>query len=182
QLELGLASRAAAILLDQPRVRELVLRVLVERLQIRMRGRRIEVVVELLHVLAVVALVAGEPEEALLQDRVASVPEREREAQPALAGGDPAEPVLPPPVRAAGGVVVRQVSPGGPASRVVLAHGAPLPLGEVRSPALPVEDAPGVLVEAPSLGIDAGWLASGHAQVPEGRGSVIPPSSGMTGR
>ena len=49
-----------------------------------MRGRAVDVEVVLLHVLAVVALAVGEPEQPLLQDRVALVPQRQREAQPLL--------------------------------------------------------------------------------------------------
>ncbi len=72
------------------RVRELALRILVEHLQVRVRRRRVEVVVELLHVLAVVALAVGEPEQPLLEDRVAAVPERERQAEALLVVGEAA--------------------------------------------------------------------------------------------
>ena len=41
-----------------------------------------QIEVALLDVLAVVALVAGEAEHPLLQDRITCVPEREREADP----------------------------------------------------------------------------------------------------
>ena len=62
------------------------LRVLVEVLHVGVRRRAVEVEVVLLHVLAVVALVAGQAEEALLEDRVALVPQREREADLADGG------------------------------------------------------------------------------------------------
>ena len=86
QLELGVGLAAAPALLDEPRVRELGLRVLVERLQVRGGRGGVEVVVELLDVLAVVALGAGQAEQALLEDRVALVPEREREARRGTGG------------------------------------------------------------------------------------------------
>src|SRR5262249_10229630 len=144
-------------------IRERGLGVLVERLQVRARRCRIEIVVELLHVLAVVSLRAGQPEEALLQDRVASVPQRQREAEPALAVGDPQQPVLAPAVGPAARVIVRQIVPDGSVRRVVLAHGPPLALGEVRSPPLPVADAAGVLIETAPLGVGIGTLAVAHA-------------------
>src|SRR5436309_2242405 len=84
----GEAGAAPVVLLHQLRVGELGLRVLVERLHVRMRGRGVEEVVAVLHVFAVIAFVAGEAEEPLLEDRIVPVPEREREAQPALAVGD----------------------------------------------------------------------------------------------
>src|SRR5581483_9788992 len=106
----------------------------------------------LLDVLAVVAFGAGQAEEALLEDRVLLVPEGEREAQARLAVADPEQPVLVPAVGAAPRVVVGQVRPGVALGRVVLAHGAPLPLGQVRPPALPVPLAPAVLVQSGLLG------------------------------
>ena len=57
QLELEALAVAAAVLLDQPAVGELGLRVLVEELHVRVRRRVVEVEVVLLDVLAVVALV-----------------------------------------------------------------------------------------------------------------------------
>src|SRR5262249_5008791 len=114
--------------------------------------------VRLLHVLAVVPLRAGEAEEPLLQDRIAAVPQREREAEPALAVGDPQEPVLAPPVGAAPRVVVREVVPAAAVGRVVLADGRPLPLRQVRSPALPVPLPAAVLPETPDLGLPMRFL------------------------
>src|SRR5262249_10659413 len=105
-------------------------------------------VVELLDVLAVVALVAGEPEQPLLDDRVALVPDREREREPALPVADPEQAVLAPAVGAAAGVVVRERVPGVAVRRVVLAHRSPLALRQVRPPALPVLLAARVLLEA----------------------------------
>src|SRR5206468_12751482 len=116
-----------------------------------------EVEVALLHVLAVVALGAREAEEALLQNGIAAVPEREREAQSALAIGDAEESVLAPPIGAAPRVIVREVVPRGAVRRVVFAHRAPLALGEVGPPALPILLAPGIQCEAHLLG--GVWLA-----------------------
>src|SRR5262249_58903210 len=117
------------------------------------RRRRVQVEVALLHVLAVIALRAAEPEQALLQDGVAPVPEGQREAEPALAVGDAEQPVLAPAVGTAARVVVGEVRPDLTGSRVVLAHRAPLPLGQIRAPALPVLLAPRVLGETRALGV-----------------------------
>ena len=111
QLELRLLAAAAAVFLDQLRVGKCGLRILVERLHVGMRGRGIEVEITLLDVLAVIALGAGEAEQALLQDRVAAVPQRQREAQPAFAVADAQQPVLAPAIGAAARVVVRKVIP-----------------------------------------------------------------------
>src|SRR6185295_877040 len=103
-----------------------------------MRRGRVEVVVELLHVLAVVSLLAREAEEALLQDRVLPVPQRHRETELLLPVGDPRDAVLVPAVRARAGVVVWHVVPGRAPRTVVLPHGAPGAFAEVRPPALPM--------------------------------------------
>ena len=66
QFELRVARAALVAFLEQLRVRERTLRVLVEELQVALRGRGVEVVVKLLDVFAVVALGVVEPEEAFL--------------------------------------------------------------------------------------------------------------------
>jgi hypothetical protein len=111
-LPLGLGPPGVHV--DQLLVRELGLRVLVQRLEVRAGRGGVEVPPELLRVLAVVALGVGQAEQPLLEDRVLPVPEGEREAEPALAVGDAEQPVLAPPVRPAAGVVVREVGPGVP--------------------------------------------------------------------
>ncbi len=151
ELELGVLPRPAPVLGGELRVRELALRVLVEHPHVRVSRGRVEVVVELLHVLAVVALVPGEAEDPLLQDRVLPVPERERETQDLVPVGDARDPVLVPAVGARAGVVVGQVLPGGSEVGVVLAHRAPGALGEIRPPALPVGRARAGLLEPPLL-------------------------------
>ena len=137
QLELGILLAAAAVLLDQSAVGELRLRILVEHLHVRVRRRRVEVEVVLLHVLAVVALVAGEAEQALLEDRVAPVPERQGEAQVLRRVADAGEAVLVPAVDPRARVVVREVVPGGAVRAVVLAHGAPGPFAQSTAPTAP---------------------------------------------
>src|SRR5262249_6002260 len=86
--------------------------------------------------------------------------QREREAQPALAIADPEQAVLAPAIHAAARVVVREVRPAVARTRVVLAHGAPLALRQVRAPAPPVGHAPGVLGQSLTLGV---IHRSGHA-------------------
>src|SRR6185503_15534026 len=92
---------------DQILVREGALRVLVETLHVRVRRRRIEVVVVLLDVLAVVPLAVGEPEQALLEDGIPAVPERYRETELLPVVGDAGDAVLAPAVGARARVIVR---------------------------------------------------------------------------
>jgi len=73
---------------------------------------------------------AGEAKEPLLQDRIDTVPERQRETQDPFLVAPPEEAVLAPSVGAAAGVLVREILPGIATRAVVLSHGAPLTFGE----------------------------------------------------
>src|SRR5579862_616641 len=110
-----------------------------------MRRRGVEEPPVVLGVLPMVALGPAQAEGALLEDRVLTVPEGERQAEELVVVAQPGEPVLVPPVRAGPGVVVREPRPRVAVGAVVLSHRAPGPLGEVRPPAAPPG---GVLVEA----------------------------------
>ena len=113
------------------------LRVLVEIFHVRVGRRAIEVEVVLLHVLAVVALAVGQPEEPLLEDRILAVPQRQAEAEALLVVGDAGDAVFAPAVGAGAGVIVGEEVPGVARFAVVLAHRAPLAFAEIRPPLLP---------------------------------------------
>src|SRR5215472_10246800 len=85
-----------------------------------------------------VALGPRQAEQPLLQDRVAPVPQREREAEAAFPIADAEQSVLAPAIGPAARVVVREVLPAGARLGVVLAYGAPLTLGQIGPEALPV--------------------------------------------
>ena len=137
QLVLQLMPRPGSVRGDEVVVRELLLRVLVEIALVAVRRDVVDVEVVLLDVLAVVALDVRQAEQALLQDRVALVPQRDRQAQPLLVVADPGDAVLAPPVRAGPRLVMAEVRPGVAAVAVVLADRAPLALAQVRPPGAP---------------------------------------------
>ncbi len=138
QLELRVVPRPRRRNAPQLLIGEGRLRILVERAQPRMGRRRVEVEMALLHVLAVVALGVGQPEKPLLEDGVLAIPQRDGKAQAALPVADAEQPVLAPAVRPAARLLVGEIAPALAIGRVVLAHRAPLPFGEVGSPAFPV--------------------------------------------
>src|SRR5690606_15792761 len=119
-----------------------------------------------------------EAEEALLEDRIALVPQRDREADVLVAVAEAGEPVLTPAVGARARVVVRQVGPGGAVRAVVLAHRAPLTLAEIGPPALPVAQPSFVLAEPRELraGADAGVRGLRRGR----HCTTIPPSTRRT--
>ena len=91
------------------------------------RGR-VEVKVIFLDVLAVIAFVAGEPEQAFFQDRIFAVPKRESETNILMAIGHAADAVFAPAVSAAARMVMGKVLPGRAVGAVIFAHRAPLAL------------------------------------------------------
>src|SRR5262249_13843761 len=111
--------------------------ILVQAFHVRVGRGAVEVEVVLLHVLAVVALAVGQPEQPLFQDRILPVPQRQGEAEPLLVVGDARQAVLAPAVGSGARVVVREIVPGITVLAVVLPHGPPLPLAEVRPPPSP---------------------------------------------
>ena len=124
-------------MVDELLVGEGGLRVVIAPAEQGVARQSLEIPPVLLDVLAVVALRSRQAEHALLQDRVAAVPEREREAQLVADVGDPGHSVLVPAVRARAGVVVGEEAPGVAARRVVLPDGAPGALAQVRPPLVP---------------------------------------------
>ena len=142
-LELAVVRPSVAIAFGQRLVRKLPLRILVEHPHVRVRRCRVDVVVQLLDVFAMVALGIGETEEPLLQDRVAAVPERHRHAEELLVVADAADAVFAPPIRAAAGVVVAEVIPRRSPGAVVFADRPPLALAQVGPPLAPRGAVPG---------------------------------------
>ncbi len=113
KFELRLVDAALTILLDQPGIGVLGLRVFIECLHVGVSGGGIQVVVVLFDIFTMVTLGAGQSKESLLEDRVFPVPETEREAEAALAVADTQETVLPPAVGTGTRVLVREVFPAG---------------------------------------------------------------------
>jgi hypothetical protein len=137
ELVFEIRARLLRVRVDEVRVGIGGLRILVQIFHVRVRRRRVEVEVVLLHVLAVIAFAVRETEETLLEDRILPVPEREPEAQELPVVGDPRKAVFAPTVRARPGLIVAEVGPRIARGAVVLADGAPLTLAQVRSPLAP---------------------------------------------
>src|SRR5689334_20447428 len=128
QLVLRLTPPAAAVFRAQRGVREFELWVFVDGLAVRVGGCRVDVEINFLDVLRMIAFRIRQTEEPFLEMRIPAVPKRQREAQTALAIGEPEEPVLAPPVCARQRVLVGEAYPVGVVGRVVLADGGPLTL------------------------------------------------------
>src|SRR5712671_565138 len=103
-----------------------------------MRRGAVEVIVELFDVLAMVAFGIGQPEQPLLEDRIAAVPQRKTEAEQQLVIAKAADPVFAPAIGPAARMVMREIIPGGAVLAVILTHRSPLAFAEIWPPAPPM--------------------------------------------
>ena len=147
QFILGGLFVACPVGFDDGPVRVLGLRILVEILHVRVSWRAVEVEVILLDVLAVIPLAVAQSEQPFLEDRIAPVPLRQREAEQLAAIGDTGEPVLAPPVRTVLRLIMGEVIPGIAVGAVIFAHGSPLALTQIWPPLLPRGSSFAVLLE-----------------------------------
>ncbi len=151
-------------------VGELGLRVLVEVALIAVRRQVVDVEVVLLDVLTVVALGIGQAEQALLQDRIPLIPQRDSQAQPLFVVADPGNAVLAPPVRARPRLVMTEIRPGVFVLAVVLPDRPPLALTEVRPPGCATERPtwpPAAASPRPSARLDRpGQVGRAHPRPP----------------
>src|SRR5690349_5517538 len=138
QFKFGLAPATAAVFVEEKLIWKFGLGIFVEHAHVAVRGRRVEIEVALFHVFAVIALIAGEAEEPFFEDGIAAVPQREAEAHHLVTVADSADAVFAPTISTRTGVVVRKILPGRAVGAVVFANRAPLALGKIRAPALPM--------------------------------------------
>src|SRR5262249_51428145 len=132
--ELELRLEATAAVVDELHVRKLRVWVHIPPPHPRVRWGRVEGPPVLLGILPVVALRAGEAEDALLEERVASVPEREGKAEDLPVVADAGKAVLVPAVGPRPRLVVGERVPRLAGRAVVLADRPPRALGQVGAP------------------------------------------------
>src|ERR1700736_2015649 len=138
QFELRVLLGSPPVLLNKLGVRKRVLRIFIESLQIRMRWRSIEVVIDLFDVFAMVSLAVRETEQALLQNRILLIPEREPHANALVTVAEAANTVFAPTIGATTGVIVREIVPGRSTGTIVLTHCSPLALAQIGAPTFPM--------------------------------------------
>src|SRR5205085_5614272 len=100
ELELPIELPAPAVFVDETGVRELVLGIHVAPAHPGVRRGRVEIPPVLLRVLAVVPLGSSQPEDSLLQDRIAAVPEGQAQAERLAIVADPGQTILIPAIGA----------------------------------------------------------------------------------
>lgn len=138
QFVLKVLKAAAAIFRHQIAVWESRLWVFVEHLHITVGRRAVQVKIDLLDILAVVAFGAGQPKEAFLENWIVPIPEGQRKTEILVAVRDPCEAILIPAVDTAARVIMGEVIPGRAVFTVILAHSSPRARAKIGSSMLPV--------------------------------------------
>jgi hypothetical protein len=133
------------------------LRQLVEHARVSVTGDGIEIIIQLLDVLAVAALSVGQAEQPLLEDRIAAIPQGDRQAQQLPVIGKAGDAVLAPTIGAAARLVMRELIPRGSTGTVVLADRPPLSLAEIGAPATPVFCAFAAFFDSKFLSVNRSW-------------------------
>src|SRR5581483_8029263 len=100
------------------------------------------------------ALVRVHAEEALLEMRIALVPEGGREAEQLIAVADAGDAVFAPAIGFAARFVVGEVAPGVAVGGVVLADGAPGSIRQIGAPATPAAQVVADFADALLLAVD----------------------------
>ena len=79
-----------------------------------MRRRGVEIEVILFDIFAMIALVAGQPKQAFLEDRIPAIPEGEGEADELMPIADASDTILAPAIGLGTGLIVGKIVPGVP--------------------------------------------------------------------
>ncbi|CAB5004684.1 unannotated protein [freshwater metagenome] len=137
QLVLRFLTGALSVGAPQVVVGEFALRVVVAAAEPGVRRGGVTVPPVLLHILAVITLVAAKPEEPLFEVRVAAIPECESDAHVLEQRRQAREAVLVPAVGPRNRMVVGKGAPGVTIVGVVLTDRAPSALGQVGTPLVP---------------------------------------------
>src|SRR5579872_1918782 len=90
-----------------------------------------------LRILAMIAFVGSQPEQALFQNGIEAVPKGQREYQQLIAVADSRNPVLAPAISLAACLIVGEEIPRIANRAVVLAHASPATIANVRTPLTP---------------------------------------------
>src|SRR5215467_145633 len=137
QFILELFPRPAPIRFNQIPIRKFALRVLIEILHVRVCRSTVQVKVIFLHIFTVIAFAVGEPEQSLLEDRVAPIPKCNCKAQLLLVVGDSRKAVFSPAVSTRARLIMTEIVPSISVLTVIFTNSTPLSLAEVRPPLLP---------------------------------------------
>lgn len=153
---LGDVTTTILVLSHKLLVRIASLRVLVEKLHVRMSRSGVQVIVQLFDIFTVISLMTCNAEKAFLENGVLTIPKGEPKAKALMVIRDSSDPVFTPSVGARTRLLMRKVAPGITISGIIFANGSlsmwisqmvrigrprrthPLSVTEVRAPSFPV--------------------------------------------
>jgi hypothetical protein len=145
QLVFAIEAGSVSIGGDQSLVGKFGLRIFVKIPHVRMRRRRIEIVVILFDVFAVIPFFVGQAEEPLFENGVAPVPQGDGETESLFGVGDSRQAVFAATVRPGARLIVAEMPPRVAGIAVILANRAPLAFAQVRPPFAPRNPCPRIV-------------------------------------
>src|SRR5215472_2909385 len=137
QLVLKFAPRSFPVDFYQVLVWERSLRIFVEIFHVGVGWCAVQIKVVLLNIFAVITFAVREAEEALFQDGVLAIPQRQGKAEILSIVGNTGEPIFAPAICARSCLVVTEIVPGMAILTVVFSNCAPLTLTELWPPFFP---------------------------------------------
>ena len=138
QFILEIVMAAFAVLGHQLGIGERRLGILVKHFHEAVGRSAVQIEIIFFDILAVISLGAGQPEHAFLEDRIASVPQRQGKTDILVAIADPGDTVFAPAEGPAAGVVVGKLIPGIAIGAVIFTHGSPGAFAEAGPPFFPI--------------------------------------------
>jgi len=127
EFEFEFVPASASVFGNEPRIRKLCLRILVEELHVGVSRGGVQIEVVFLHILTVVALISSEAEQALLENRVFAVPQSESETDQLVAIGNARDAVLAPAIGTRTSLIMGEIVPRSSTGAIVFPHRSPLP-------------------------------------------------------
>src|SRR5205823_1305314 len=119
------------ILIHQPIIWIRFLRIFIEHLHVGMRRRGIQIVINFLYILTMIAFIVGESKISFLDDGIFFIPESQCKAKQLFMITNAGNAFLSPPVAFASCFVVANVIPGVSIGAIVFPNGSPLAVAEV---------------------------------------------------
>src|SRR4051812_33841328 len=102
-----------------------------------MRRSAVDVEVVLLYILSMVPFAICQSEQSLFQDRVSTIPKRQREAKSLFLVRDARQTIFSPVIRSRPSLIVTEILPSVSIGTVIFADRAPLSFTEIRTPLSP---------------------------------------------
>src|SRR5436190_14627715 len=106
-------------------------------LHVRMCRRIIQIIIQLLHILSMVALITRQSKQPFFQDRIFPIPQCDRKTYMLLVITNSSDPIFPPTIHTTARMIMRKGIPCIYILAVIFSHSSPLPRTQIWAPFSP---------------------------------------------